>query len=378
MIWGILAFNAIYLVIFGVAGRFYKDLPFSEASNHLRFALFIPAYKGDEVILHSAQAALELNYPKESFDVIVIGDHLMPETIARLQAMPLVFVPVAFEKSTKAKSLNAAIEKVRDRNYDYAVIFDIDNIAEPDYLKKLNAALSKGQQALQTHRMAKNEDTDFSVLDGISEEINNHLFRKGHKVLKLSAAFIGSGKAIAYPLFTEVMKKLTAVGGFDKQMEILLISKGIRIDYVHDIYLYDEKVQNPGVFQNQRKRWMSAQLTYMRKYALSGIWNGLITGNLDLVDKALQLTLLPRLIAFGANVLLCLSFFPDPILGIFTLVLCLLQLLTLLLCTPKKYYKMRTLKALIKLPYMFVLMFVNLFRLRGANKRFIHTPHKTV
>ena len=32
-------------------------------------------------------------------------------------------------------------------------------------------------------------------------------------------------------------------------------------------------------------------------------------------------------------------------------------------------------KAIISLPLLFILMFLNLFRLRGANKKFIHTVH---
>ena len=111
----------------------------------------------------------------------------------------------------------------------------------------------------------------------LSEEINNHIFRKGHKVLGLSAALIGSGKAVKYDFFEEIMSKITAIGGFDKQMEVLIISQKVTIDYAHEILVFDEKVQLPEVFQNQRKRWMSAQLTFMRKYAFSGIFTSIKT-----------------------------------------------------------------------------------------------------
>jgi len=35
-----------------------------------------------------------------------------------------------------------------------------------------------------------------ALLDGISEEINNNIFRKGHQTLGLSSALIGSGMAL--------------------------------------------------------------------------------------------------------------------------------------------------------------------------------------
>jgi hypothetical protein len=49
--------------------------------------------------------------------------------------------------------------------------------------------------AVQGHRTAKNTNNSWAILDAISEEINNNIFRKGHRVLGLSSAIIGSGMA---------------------------------------------------------------------------------------------------------------------------------------------------------------------------------------
>jgi cellulose synthase/poly-beta-1,6-N-acetylglucosamine synthase-like glycosyltransferase len=248
---------------------------------------------------------------------------------------------------------------------------------EPSYLTKLNERLQLGQQVIQTHRAAKNEDTQFSVLDGISEEVNNHIFRKGHKTVGLSAALIGSGKALKYPLFVEIMSEITAVGGFDKEMEILLISRRINIDYADDIIVYDEKVQFAEIFQNQRRRWMSAQLVFMRKYALKGIIKSILTFNIDYLDKCVQLILLPRVINLGLTGLMILSYFLNPWFGKFFLFTLVAQIFVLLISTPKKYFNEKGLSSMARLPYGFFLMFMNLFKLRGANKKFIHTPHSS-
>jgi hypothetical protein len=42
---------------------------------------------------------------------------------------------------------------------------------------------------------------------------------------------------------------------------------------------------------------------------------------------------------------------------------------------PLRYYNWQMLKSFMLLPKVFVKMFNLLFRLRGANKSFIHTPH---
>lgn len=47
----------------------------------------------------------------------------------------------------------------------------------------------------------------------------------------------------------------------------------------------------------------------------------------------------------------------------------------LLVAVPKRFYTMRLAVALLSLPYTFLLMAANIFKLRGANKNFIHTRH---
>ncbi|MEN9459194.1 MAG: hypothetical protein RL135_1799 [Bacteroidota bacterium] len=374
-IWVVLAFNVGYMLVYAIAGLFYPKEHYPIVDKKFKFAIFIPAYKGDEVIMHTAEHTLQQKYPKDKFEVIVIGDSLKKETVQAFSTMPLRLVEVHFENSTKGKSINAALEAVRGETYDYAVILDIDNLVEPNFLEKMNSALQKGQKVVQAHRLAKNSETKFSVLDGVSEEINNHIFRKGHKVLGLSAALIGSGKAVKYDFFEEIMSKITAIGGFDKQMEVLIISQKVTIDYAHEILVYDEKVQLPEVFQNQRKRWMSAQLTFMRKYAFSGVFNSIRTFNLDYLDKSIQLMLLPRLISLGVSLILCLVWFFSPGWGMCFIGLFLAQMVALILSVPVQYFNSNTLKALFSLPYGFVLMFLNFFKLKGADKKFIHTPH---
>lgn len=376
IIWFILALNIFYMAFYAVLGLFYPKENYPVRAEKLRFCIFIPAYKGDEVILNTAEETRKQNYPSDRFDVVVIADSLQKETIQKLKQMNLHVVEVAFENSTKGKSLNAALEVYGKESYDYAIVLDIDNIIEPLFLEKINSALAKGQLVLQAHRLAKNSDTKFSVLDGASEEINNHIFRKGHKVAGLSAALIGSGKAVQFDFFKSIMRDITAVGGFDKQMEVLIISQRVKIDYAHEILVYDEKVQLPEVFQNQRKRWLSAQLTFMRKYAFSGIVKSLLTFNLDYLDKSFQLLLLPRLINLGMSLIFCAVWFLDASWGQLFINLFLLQIFALFISVPRKYYSIDALKALMSLPYSFVLMFLNLFKLRGADKKFIHTPHQ--
>ncbi|MBX9850572.1 MAG: glycosyltransferase family 2 protein [Cytophagaceae bacterium] len=380
-----LGIPALYIFVFAIAGKFGKLRVAPATGIYRKFAVLIPSYKEDEVILDSAKQALNQTYPKDRYDIVVIADSLQPETVQKLKAMPLKVIEVSFDQSTKAKSLNKALE-VLPEIYDYALVLDVDNIMAKDFLEKINATFVRtGVKALQGHRIAKNLNTNFAILDGISEEINNHIFRKGHRVLGLSSGLIGSGMAFDYAYFKEVMATNKAVGGFDKELELKLLRSRIKIEYVEDALVYDEKVENAEVFQNQRKRWMSAQLHYFRKYFLQGVWHLLTKGNVDFFDKAFQQFLLPRVLLLGSIIVLttaaivCQFAFDIPLYpGVnLWMMIFFFNIGGLLMAVPDQYYNKRTLNAALSLPKAIVIMFLTLFKLKGANKKFIHTPHST-
>jgi len=98
------------------------------------------------------------------------------------------------------------------------VILDADNLMAKDFLKRMNLGFANGFKVIQGHRIAKNSDTSFALLDGISEEINNHIFRQGHRAAGLSSALIGSAMGFEYVLFKRFMIDIDAIGGFDKEL----------------------------------------------------------------------------------------------------------------------------------------------------------------
>jgi len=194
-----LGLSAIYILVFAVANVIKprrKSIP-QKPDKFRKYAVLIPGYKEDNVICEVAIEALNQDYPKEYYDVVIIADSFLPETIEKLKLLPIKLIEVVFEKSTKSKALNKAMEILGD-NYDVALVLDADNIMETDFISKINNAFDNDFQIVQGHRVAKNTNTSFAILDAISEELNNHIFRKGHRALGLSSALIGSGMAFNY------------------------------------------------------------------------------------------------------------------------------------------------------------------------------------
>jgi cellulose synthase/poly-beta-1,6-N-acetylglucosamine synthase-like glycosyltransferase len=372
------AFVSLYSFTLAVAALVFKAPAAPESNIRRRIAVLIPSYKEDNVIVSVAEEASKQNYPRDSFDVVIIADSLQPETVAKLKLLPIRVVEVSFEKSTKVKSLNKAFAALGD-DYDYALILDADNVMEHDFLRKLNNMLGLGYRAIQAERTSKNATTSMSVLDGFSERINNFIYRQGHVAAGLSCSLIGSGMIFEYKVVKDILGKLDSIGGFDRELELELIRRNIRIYYGKGAVVYDEKVETTEVFENQRKRWLSSQFIYLKKYFGEGM-KSLLNGHMAMFNSAILKNIqLPRLINLGMLFILAVMTFifrDYLVLKFYPWVLFLLMnILAMAFAIPLRLYNWQMLKSFALLPHVFIKMFNLLFRLKGANKSFIHTPH---
>ena len=378
------AISSLYVLVFAAAGHFYKKRSVIVNQKLNKIAVFIPAYKEDAVIVDVAKKALFQQYPPSFFDVIVIADSLKNETLNNLKELPIKVIEVSFENSTKANALNAAMNGLT-KAYNYAIILDADNIMEPHFLTKMNSAFNNGYQVVQAHRKAKNLNTSFAVLDAASEEINNHIYRRGHRALGLSSGLIGSGMGFDYNLFKSIMKTVTAVGGFDKELEFELAKKNITIEYLQDTVVLDEKVQKSSDFSKQRRRWLATQFIYLKRYYKSG-FKALLKGNVNFFDKVFQMLVPPRILLLGITIITTLIYCVlDFGFGIITNVSSQFWLVNLgllitafVLALPKSLYNSATVKAMVSMPSAFFRMLLLLFNLKGANTKFIHTSHGVI
>lgn len=372
LLYCLFAVSVIYLTLFSVAALFFrkKEVPVPSVFN--RIAIFIPAYKEDRVIFDTVGTCLKQNYPQDKYDIVVIADRMSDDTLSKLRELPVILVEMPEEENTKAKALNRALDTVHD--YDIAVVLDADNLCSQGFLSTINGMYESGYKAIQAHRKAKNIEKPFALLDAVSEEINNTIFRKGHVALGFSSALIGSGMAFDYRWFKNRMKSVCTAGE-DKEIETFLLQDRIKIIYLPDEIVLDEKVCRADAFYQQRRRWLSAQFYHMLSL-FPELFRAIRTRNKDMVNKVIQTVVLPRVLLLGLLffISLSLSFFIIEI-AIKWWVLLGILVCSLLLAMPREFFGKHLIKALIKLPVAFVLMFANLFRIKGGNKKFVATEH---
>jgi cellulose synthase/poly-beta-1,6-N-acetylglucosamine synthase-like glycosyltransferase len=369
-----MAFTVLYISFFAFLSLWGSRKKYPESQKRYRFLVLIPAYREDKVIMDSVNSVLAQDYPKEKLDLVVISDKMEESTNHELSLLPITLLQPDFKESSKAVALNFAMNNLPKEKYDIVVILDADNVVENNFICELNDAYHSGSQAMQAHRVSKNLNTDMAILDAVSEEINNSVFRKGHVNLGISSALIGSGMAFDFKWFKENVTKLETAGE-DKELEILLIREGVYIDYLDNVKVYDEKTQKESVFYNQRRRWLSAQFTSLFM-GLKNLPGALFSFNLDYIDKIIQWMLLPRVLTLGIITIASVGLlFLNWIMAIKWWFILMLLIFAFAMAIPDYLVNKRTIKTLKRIPFLFILMFFNLFRLKGASKKFIHT-HK--
>ena len=370
----LLGTSVLYLFVFALLSHIKRKDIYPAAGKLHRFVILYPAYKEDRVIENAISNFLEQDYPKSCYDVVVISDQMQDDTINRLKSMPVTLMEVHFQQSSKAKAMQYAIENLDKNTYDMVVIMDADNTVEPNFLHELNKAYHSGCLVIQAHRMAKNLNTDTAILDAVSEEINNSIFRKGHVRLGLSAALIGSGMAIDFQWFKKNIFKLQTAGE-DKELEALLLKENIFIEYLEHVNVYDEKTQKDSTFYNQRRRWLASQL-FAIKNNIGKLPGALFDGKFDYANKICQWMMLPRVLLLGfIGIISVIVLLYQWTWAIKWFILELLLVITLSLAVPDYLVNEQFKKAVWKAPKLFLLMTLNLFRLKGVNKKFIHTEH---
>lgn len=377
ILWVIIAGSVAYVVFFAIISLFYDKEDHIAAhaaalsNKQCRFLILYPAYKEDRVIINAVENFLLQDYPTTHYTVAVISDHMQPETNEYLRQLPITLLEPVFEKSSKAKAMQYAINEVKG-DFDQVVILDADNVVRPDFLSQLNI-LCTIYDAIQCHRCAKNADNDVAVLDGASEEINNTIFRKAHNRLGLSSALIGSGMCFKYELFKKNVFKLSTAGE-DREMEALLLHQEVYIKYAPEIHVFDEKVSNQDNFQRQRMRWMTAQVQSLLSN-LPIIPEAIIHGKINFVDKTIQQALIPRsiLIVILAGISIIMTIFMPTWCEKWWVLFALLAV-SLFIALPRQL-RFRSFAKVLAIPGLVLRMLKNLLHMDRKNTDFIHTQH---
>lgn len=300
----IISLTVLYLGVFAITSLFVRHSETPKAKKQNRFIVLIPSYKGGKNLEMTVKSILGQSYTQRQFDVTVIADHEDEMTMFHLAQQPITLLTPNFERQSRIKSLQLAINNLPQfKIYDAVVILEAGDVVETEFLEQVNDAYeAAGTKAIQTHKLSLNRDSTPARLSAIFEEINNSIFRRGHISVGLSAALASSGIAFEFNWFKDYIQTAKA-NWSDKELEALLTRQHIYVDYFDKIEVYNEKARQAEDFNRQHLSWIWTQIrTIIRN--IHYLPSAIAKRHYDLIDKLLQWLLIPRIIMMAVIIMM--------------------------------------------------------------------------
>ena len=302
----LVALTVLYLGIFAFTSMFARHSETPKAKNQNRFIILIPSYKSGKSVEMTVNSILGQTYPQRLFDVTVIADHENEITMFHLAQQPVTLLTPNFDKSSRTKSLQLAINNLPQfKIYDVVIILDAGDVVEPEFLDQMNDAYeSAGTKAIQAHKVSLNRDTVSARLSAVFEEINNSIFRRGHICIGLSAAISSSGMVFNFEWFKQQILA-AKINWADKELEALLLRHHIYVDYFDNIMVYGEKARQAEEFNRQHRNWIITKWKAILRN-LRYLPKAIFQKHYDMIDKLLQWMLLSRMVMMGIILFMCI------------------------------------------------------------------------
>ena len=299
----------LYLTVLAFTACFpARNIPRDDRRKR-RFAVVIPAHNESLLIAGTIKGALELNYPKDSFQIVVIADNCSDDTaqIARARGVRVV------ERATdpgKGQALQAVFTLLLEEDWDGFLVMDADTEIHPDSLQHLNDAMAQGARALQLYYGVLNpaESMRTAVMELAFASING-LRPRGRRALGFSAGIFGNGFCLAREVLTRVPYDAHSIVE-DVEYHLRLLEGGYKVRFLDRVWVKAQMPATAKDAKSQRIRWERGRLGLIRSL-LPRLMKRLFSGRLSALEALLDL-LVPPVTQLVLLLLVPLALGPNP------------------------------------------------------------------
>lgn len=312
----VLIFNALISIMFTLCfayqffylfvGLFKGDKNFKASKKH-KFAAVISARNERDVIGQLISSIKKQNYPKDKLDVFVIADNCTDDTaeVAR-EAGAIVYERFNKEQVGKGYALDWLFKIIKkdykDAGYEGFMIFDADNILDPNYVAEMNKVFDNGYDILTSYRNSKNFDSNW-----LSAAYSLWFLREA-RYLNNARMNLGTSCAISGTGFLVGANVIEQNGGWihhllteDIEFTCDMVSRGYKIGYAGKAVLYDEQPTKFSQSYTQRLRWAKGFYQVFTHYGLK-LFKGILKGSFSCFD--MLMTIMPAMFLTLLSVLL--------------------------------------------------------------------------
>ncbi|MFB1081801.1 glycosyltransferase [Jeotgalibacillus sp. JSM ZJ347] len=238
-------------------------------------SVLIPAHNEEVVIDDTLRAMTKLQYPKDKLEIILINDNSSDQTGAigekfssQFPYIKTVHTRPPYSGKGKSSALNYGLTKSRG---EMIVVYDADNLPEPDAVMNLALALANDKKAGAVVGKFRVINAGKNLLTRLinSETLTfQWLAQAGRWYWFKMATIPGTNFAIRRSI-------LEKSGGWDEkalsedtELSIRVYNMGFHIRFFPAAITWEQEPENLRVWWKQRTRWARGNLYVILKYFL--------------------------------------------------------------------------------------------------------------
>ena len=279
----IIFYGIIFLMLglswFYVAGFFIsmKNIKKAPHSDKLtKFAVLVPARNEGHVVGNIMKALKAQTYNPHYFDVWFIVEKEDDPTIEQAKAYGYKYFvrdELTDKRKTKGFALQECIRyfKNNDINYDAYMIFDADNVMDPDYLEKMNDLRQTGVEVGVGYRNFTNINTNWLTAgSAILFTYINSFTSKNRTILFKKAVLCGTGYYVNADIIDEAGGWIFTGMTEDSELTVYCEYHNINMCYYPLVNFYDEQSPSYRTNHAQHIRWVWGFFINKKKFQEGG------------------------------------------------------------------------------------------------------------
>lgn len=255
-----------------------------------RFRVVIPAHNEGAVIEKALSDLTAQDYDRSLVTVEVLADRCTDDTVARARPHASVVERDAGPDG-KGAALSWYLQERPLADGEALVVIDADNRVPSHLLTRFADELDAGHQVLQAYIDVSNPDASaVATASALTYWAGNRMVQLARRNLGWSADLGGTGMCLT----PDALRVAEGFGGGsteDQELTARLALAGLRVIWLHDVRVRDEKPEEVGVALRQRARWMAGKRQVARTHVPRLVRAGLARrrpADLDLAVRLVQ------------------------------------------------------------------------------------------
>ncbi len=261
---------SIYFAVFWLSVLFEKGIsdPERELKKFSTVTVAIPAYNEEKTIEKTIKSVMELDYPKDKLEILIVNDgstdnteRVVKKIIKENKDYDIKLINQ--KNSGKGAALNRAIKESKG---EFFVCLDADSMVRKDALKKMLPEFEIEDVAIVLPLMKVKDPKNMIEKVQWYEYLINFFYKK--LMARLDCVHVSPGPFSMYR--KSILKKL---GGFDEnnltedlEMALRTQKHNYRIVQLLSTEVYTYAPSTPKAFYRQRRRWYKGSMYNMFKY----------------------------------------------------------------------------------------------------------------